>query len=148
MVAFLLGAVLTLIFLGSALGGLEEFSMLGVDAQKQTSIFDFGLYAGIGLAILCGIVALVFGLVQVGTNLKGSLKGIIGLIVLVVLFFVLYSTSSADFGPDTKLGELMATNNLSAGSFKAISGAIILGIALFFGAFVIMILAELRNAFK
>jgi len=148
MVAFLLGAIVTLIFLGSAVGGLEEFSALGVDAQKQTSIFDFGLYAGIGLAALCLIIAIIFGIFQVISNPKGSLKGLIGLAVLAAIFFALYSTSKADFGLDTKLGELMQTNNLSAGAFKGISGGILLGVALLAGAFVIMILAELRNAFK
>ncbi|MEO0779129.1 MAG: hypothetical protein AAF146_21365 [Bacteroidota bacterium] len=57
LLAFGVGILFTVIFLGSVLGGLDSFNSLAEEEQSTTGIFDFGLVAAIALAILCVIEA-------------------------------------------------------------------------------------------
>ena len=86
--AFGLGILLTVLTLIILFSGLGEFESLSDEQKAQTGIFNFGLQASIALVIL-GFIAMVgFGLYQVATNIKGSLKGIIGFVLLIVIFLV------------------------------------------------------------
>ena len=122
--AFGLGIVLTAIFLISALGGLEQFDMLGKEVQYETTIFDIGFYAVIVLTILCFVAAVVFGLGQMISNPKSALKGIVGIAALAAIFFIIYS--SVDPGADSA-GVLKEVENFNVtdGASKFISGALI-----------------------
>ena len=79
--AFGIGVLVVLIFLVSIFSEdpdtLSSLTSDGVKGPEKyaTSAFDFGLYASIGLAVIAFIAAIVFGLVQVASNPKGSLKG-------------------------------------------------------------------------
>ena len=122
--AFGLGIVLTAIFLISALGGLEQFDMLGKEVQYETTIYDIGFYAVIVLTILCFVAAVVFGLGQMISNPKSALKGIVGIAALAAIFFIIYS--SVDPGADSA-GVLKEVENFNVtdGASKFISGALI-----------------------
>ena len=45
LIAFGLGALLTVIFLATAFSSAEEFNALSESKQMETSIFNFGLYS-------------------------------------------------------------------------------------------------------
>jgi len=122
LIALLLGVIISAIFLMGAIGGAEEFEALGKEAKKQSNNFNFGLYAGVYLPIIALIIAAVFGILQMISNPKGSLKGIAGLIALAVVFFILYSMADAAGSPSMQatLEKFDVSDKIS----KMISGAL------------------------
>ena len=86
--AFLLGIIITLIFLMVVLGGVDEFNTLSRDQQKLTSIFNFGLKSALVLVVVAALCWLIFGFYQLFSNIKGSMKGLIPAIILLAVFFI------------------------------------------------------------
>ncbi len=147
LVAFLLGVIITVIFLVSVFTGIGQFNMLPEEEQNSTTIFDFGLKATIVLIIVTAFAMLAFGIFQVATNFKSSLKGIIGLVVLVVVFFVTYSAAS-DEATGAVAEAADKAGGLTAGNLKFISGAITTALILIAVAAASFLLSEIRNLFK
>ena len=149
--AFGLGVLITIIFLGSVLSGVGEFSALPEAEQDQTSIFNFGLTGAIALTVIAALAMLGFGLFQVASDFKGSLKGILGFGFLLVIFFITYSMASGEATPYIQgaidkfetAGAVFTSNNL-----KFISGGISTAVALVVIAAVAFVFAEVRNLFK
>jgi heme/copper-type cytochrome/quinol oxidase subunit 2 len=147
LVAFLLGVVITLIFLISVFSGIGEFNMLSEEEQDATTIFDFGLKATVVLIIITAASMLLFGIYQVATNFRSSLKGIIGLVVLIIVFFVTYSAASGEAtGAVAEAAD--KAGGLTAGNLKFISGSITTAIILVALAAASFVLSEIRNIFK
>lgn len=147
LVAFLLGVVITLVFLVSVFSGIGEFNMLSEEEQDATTIFDFGLKATVVLIIVTAAAMLLFGIYQVATNFKSSLKGIIGLVVLIIVFFVTYSAASGEAtGAVAEAAD--KAGGLSAGNLKFISGSITTALILVGVAAASFVLSEIRNVFK
>ncbi len=151
-IAFGLGVVLVAIYFISVNSGLNEFNLLPEEQQSQTSIFNFGLNAAIGLTILSAIAMLVFGIYQIATNVKGSLKGIIGIAVLIIVFIVSYNMSSGtaetEYIADAIKKYETDGRKITEGNLKFIGGSIstaLVVITIAAGAFV---LSEIRNFFK
>jgi len=146
LIAFGLGLAISLLFLISVLGGLGDFQALEDGQEGTTSIFNIGLYGAIFLTIVGVIAILGFGLYQTATNLKAASKFLIGMLVLVIIFFIFYSmTEPADGG---KLALLLDKFNISEGTHKFIGGGVgtaLTVLAVATGAFV---LSEIRNLFK
>jgi len=66
--AFTLGMLITVLFLFIVMGNIDNFNALGKEAQYDSGIFDFGLLAAMGLAALCAIAMLAFGVIQVASD--------------------------------------------------------------------------------
>ena len=114
-IAFGLGLLLSLVFFMIAFGGLEEFNALEEKARpasEEGNIFLFGLYSATGLAILCVIAMLGFGIYPVATDPKGALRGILGFVAVVVVFGIAYATSSSEIS-DTWNTEDVITPGIS-----------------------------------
>ena len=149
--AFGLGVLITVIFLGTVLSGVGEFSAMAEEQQDQTTIFNFGLTGAIFLAVIAALSMLGFGLLQIASDFKGSLKGIIGFGFLLAVFFVTYSMASGEATPYIQGainkfeagGAVFTSNNL-----KFISGGISTAVALVAIAAVAFVFAEIRNLFK
>ena len=149
--AFGLGTVIVVLFLVNIFTGLSTFEALPEDQQDSTGIFNFGLSSAIALVIIAAIAMLLFGVFHVATNFKASRKGIIGLVVLAIIFFVSYTTDSGEVTSfiQPAVDKFKATGGvITADNLKFISGGIttvgvLMGIAV--AAFVI---AEIRNFFK
>lgn len=146
MLAFGLGIILVLIFLGTSLPNLDAFNALPEEQQNQSDIFNTGLWLAIILGGITAVVALGFGLLQLVTNPKGSIKVLLGLAVLAVIFGIFYATAevettgsivkaSADFGVDDTTSKMITAAIRTAGTLTIVS-------------VVAFILAELYNAFK
>ncbi len=144
-VAFGLGLLLILIFFGNVMNGLEEFSLLPQEQQKTSDIFNFGLYAAIVLTVLCAGVAILFGIYHVVDNPKGSLKGIIGVGLLVAIFFVSRTMAAPDAG---SLAETAREFNVTPEQSATISGALTTALVMAGLAAVAVVLSEVRNFFK
>jgi len=147
LVAFLLGVVITVIFLISVFSGIGEFNMLSEEEQDATTIFDFGLIATVVLIIVTAISMLLFGIYQVATNFRSSLKGIIGLLAILVLFFITYSVASGE--PTGAVAEAAdKAGGLTPGNLKFIGGSITTSLILVGVAAAAFVLSEIRNLFK
>lgn len=146
LLAFGLGVLVTILFLVIIFAGLGEYNMLSKEEQFQSSIFNFGLAASIALTVLAGVAAIAWGLFQMVTNPKGSLKGLIGIAGLVVVFLIFYAMATPETsGPVYKvLLDFGVTDTQS----KLISGSLSTALILAIGAAVAFVVSEVINLFK
>ena len=150
---FGLGIAIVTIFLLVMVSGLAGgFADLPKETQYETSIFDVGLYGAIILIVLAFIAMVFFGVFQVVTNLRGSVKGLIGFGLILAIFFIAYSTSSAEATPFVQgaIDKFQDAGNgtISGTTLKRISGGIVTMVLLIGLAFVTAALSEIRNLFK
>ncbi len=148
MLAFGVGLLLTLVFLFSVMGGVEEFNMMSKENKGQTTIFNAGLYGTLALVVICFVISVLFGVYQLATNPKGAIKFLIGFAVLAVVFFAVFTLAAPDTG---KVAELVADPNYNVQSetiSKLISAGLWTVLSLAGIAVVSFILSEIRNFFK
>lgn len=146
LLAFGFGIVVTVLFLLFINSGLDEFSSSPKEKQLEMSLFDFGLYASIIMVILGFAAWFIFSIIQTIDNPKGSLKGLLGVGALALIFLVVYLTAQ----PETS-GPLLATHEnfeVTDGQSKFISGSITTAGLLLGAAFLAFAAAEIRNIFK
>jgi len=150
LLAFGLGVVITAIFLFSVIGGLDQFNELPEEDQVTTTIFNAGITGAVILIIVAAISLVAFGLFQVLGDLRGSLKGLIGLAVLVVVFFIAYSSANgvASNEIDPIANAIERVGGIDPGNLKFIGGAIVTAMVLVATAFASFVLAEIINFFK
>jgi hypothetical protein len=146
-IGFLFGALVTGLYLLIMAGGWSKFSALGDSPDRyDTTIFNFGLYGSIAMAILGVILVAAFGVMQMASNPKAAMRGLLGGVVLVILFIIAYSTSSSEVsGPLAKSVENM---EVSPNSLKLIGAGITGSIVLALIAGGAILVSELRNFFK
>ncbi|TXB63310.1 hypothetical protein [Phaeodactylibacter luteus] len=149
--AFGLGVVITAIFLISVVSNMGEFTAMAEEKQAETTIFDFGLYGAIALSIVAAIAMVLFGLVQVATSFKSSMKGILGFVALLVIFFVSYSMTDTNVSPYIQ-GAIDKFEQGGAvfteGNLKFISGGISTTVILVILAAAAFVISEISNLFK
>jgi hypothetical protein len=145
--AFGLGLVIAVVFFVIASSGLDEFNMLPEEEQATTSIFNFGLSATLFLVFAAFVLMLGFGLWHVATNFRGSVKGLIGLAVLAIIFFISYSTASGEAtGAIARAAEKV--KNLTSNQLKFV-GASISTVGILIGLATLgLIASEVRNFFR
>jgi len=145
--AFGVGSLITVLFFVFVFLGLDEFSALSLEEQRQTNIFDFGLYASLFLTALSVVLLVLFGVYQVATNFKGSIKGILGFGVLVGIYVV-----SIVVAPSEVTGVMADTvekvGGVSPGALKFIGGSITTSLIITVASIVIFAVSEIRNFFK
>jgi len=142
--AFGLGLVIILIFIINGFpkaSGLESDLGMSLSETKpedrgDINFFNFGLYAAIALIVIAALGMLLFGVVQIATNFRSSIKGVIAFAVLIVLFFVLKATASGEasgslVGAIDKFmdGGAEFTDNTLKGITAGISTAVIMVVA-------------------
>ncbi len=145
-VAFSMGLFITITFLMMIFGGLDDFNALSKEDKTNTGIFDFGIQIVFALTFLCFVVMLVFGLIQIFGDLKGSMKGVLGMVAIVVIFMIARSMWSPD--ADSAIAATVDKFNVLPSESSFISGAITTGLAMFGIAGLTFVLSELRNFFK
>ena len=159
--AFGIGVLVVIIFMLSIFGApAEEISALTNDQVKgpekyATSAFDFGITVSIILVGLAFVAAIVFGLVQVASNPKGSLKGIVGALLLVVICFVCYSVANNDISQESAAIQNSINKfntdqgaDFDGGTLKFISGSIIAALVLIGLSILSLIAFGIRGIFK
>lgn len=97
--AFLLGVSVVAIFLALSFPSVGEYNFETMsDADTyQVSIFDFGLYAAIALTVFAAGALVIFGVIHIASNFKSSLPGLIGVAVILIMFFVFQSMSVGEY---------------------------------------------------
>lgn len=146
MLAFGLGVLLVLIFLGTVIPNLDSFNALPKDLQKTSGVFDIGLYLAIILLIVTVVVAIGAGLFHLVKNPKGSVKVLAGVAVLAVILFAFYATSEAETTGRT--AELAQQFEVGDQASKFISGAIKTSLALCGLSALAFAVGEIYNTFK
>ncbi len=155
LLALLLGVGVVAIYLATVLSGLgtagystsdDLNTILKNNPGADFSFFDLGMKLTVGLIILAAAAAVLFGLWQMLMSPKGALKGIIGVAVIAVLFFVLSNSSEAE--STGKIGELVQRFDVSESVSKYISGGLKTTVILAAASALFMVLGEIRNLFK
>ncbi len=153
--SFLLGLVVVVIVVATAISGIGSAGYdMGTDLNEvlknnSEETFDF-FNAAVWLpVIMIGFIILLIALFSVSnlvSDPKGSLKSIIGLAVLLILFFILYSMAV----PETagRIGMLHDKFDISDGVSRFISGGIWTTLILIGGAAVLMVISSIINIFK
>ena len=156
--AFGIGVLITIIFLASIFSAddatLEMLQANDKTAETyETDIFNFGISISVILTALAFVVALIFGIVQMISNPKGSLKGLAGLAVLLIILFVGYSMASGEV-TDPEIAnaiekfETSQESEITAGNLKFISGSILTAVVMVGLAILTLIVFGIRGLFK
>ncbi len=160
--AFLVGVVLVAIFIAIAFSGAGDYNFENMADSElfQVNIFNFGMIAAMALAAIAAVAMLGFGLWQVATNFKGSIAGIIGVLVILGLFFIYKGMSMGEItehhpsiqGAIDRYLNASEGNEMTSGQLKFIGGFIRTGLtlgAVAFASLIIMpIVAPLINRVK
>lgn len=154
--AFGLGVLITVIFLGSALGS-EAIATIGPDSEEvekyNSTLFNFGIGASIALALLTVAAMIIFGVAQIASSPKASIKGIIGLGVVIAVMAIGYSIAPGEADHpqvQTAIDKFESAQDvkMTAGQLKFIGGSIITALAMLAVSFVVLIVFGVRNLFK
>lgn len=154
-IALAFGVLVLAIFLISISSG---FSNLGYDMntdlnkltdEEQAGIgfFDFGIKTTVYMIIIAFVLAfIVFGAMDLIKFPKSAVKFIIGIIVLAVVFYALYASSSLETGGRMPMlvDKFDITDNIS----KFISGGIKTTLGLLGLSFLALIVGELWSLVK
>ncbi len=150
--AFLLGAISTVIVVGSIIGNANKSMLDNPEAAKMapeianTGILNTGLNITVLLLVIALAAVVIFGAINLLTNIKGSLKFVIGFAILIIMFFVLKST--AEHETVGKIVETMTEFNIDESLSKGISAAIKGTIGMAIVAVGSMVVFEVLNIFK
>ena len=143
LIAFIVGVILVAAFWIVAITGVNSFGDTPTEDQLfKSNIFDIGLVGARVLAIIAFILMLIFIVRSVIMNPKGSLPLIIAAVVILILFFVF---KGMDAGTVTKS---MEKYRVSAAEGGIVSGGLWVAILMFFGAWIVLILSEVRGIFR
>lgn len=154
-IAFVLGLLVIAIFLGTVFIGMGDAGYsIGQDlndlSDEQKAGLDF-FNPGLWLTIILGVIAfvlafIVFGILDLIRFPKSAVKTLIALAVIAVVFFALYSTSAVETAG--KLGIVHQEFDISENVSKFISGGLKTTLGLLGLSVLLMVVFELRNAFK
>ena len=155
MFAFVLGLVVVLLILGSVVFGLSgagydtSTDLVQILKNSETEEFNFFNLVVTLPIILIGLALLFavgFSLMQLLSDPKGSMKALIGLAVVVILFVVFYSMAA----PETsgRIAMLHDKFGITDTASKLISGGIKTTLTLVGAAALLMVISEIRNLFK
>ncbi len=169
LVALGVGVLITLLFFGIIMSSGDKLDAASQLSLKEgnamlsaTSIFDLGLYAVLFLTIAAAIAAVVFGIVNIAKDPKGSMKSLIGIGVLLAIFLIGYMAAGTDgddvmaainkFNGLIKVGEGENVADkfeyLNAGKSSFIGGALNTAYVLGGVAFLGLIVSEVMNLFR
>jgi len=126
------------------------FAVMGIrgldDVTKETlggsTAFDFGLKVTIALVVITLIIMIIFIILSVVKNPKGSMSLIAATIGILVLFFILRGMASGEVTP------AMEGFGVTSGQGKIVGGSLSLAIIMTVIAFGALIISELRGMFR
>ncbi len=141
MVSFGLGLLIIIIFAIMVNMGLDQFNMLDKAEQGTTTIFNFGLKAAIVLVIVATVLVFIFAILGVVLNPKESMRSIIMLLGIAVIFGVSYAMAQVE--TTGKIAELYEKFQITPKVAKLIHGGILTAIWLGVLSVVAIVLTEL-----
>jgi len=150
MIAFLLGVVGVGVTIMSLMSKSAVLSV-GDAAKRSGEIAESGaLDTAFSITTLFLIICIagiaIFSLIQLVTDIKGSMKGIIGLVLAAIVFFIAYSTAEVE--TSGRIAELMTKFQVTDGQSKFISASMIMTGILTIVALGSFVIFEVINFFK
>jgi hypothetical protein len=154
-IGFTTGALICGLMYMIILGGYPEFNPTKEELYEK-SIFDFGIFSTYFLIGLAIFLVLGFSSAYAIKNLKDSMKGLIGFVVILALYFITYQmgdgTLSAEFVKsdpsllpmDVKFEEGVTQST----SVKQADGLIKFGYVMLILASIAMVLASVKDFVK
>ncbi len=143
LVSLLIAVVLIVAFYLTASGGMEEFNMLPKSDWYSTKIFNIGLVGAIFLLVVALAAWVIFSLVNIIRNPKGSLLSLVSFVGLAVLFFIFYSTANGDVS-----APLYEKFGVTSSQSKLISAGLNTTLVTLAGAVLAFFGSEVRNFFR
>ncbi len=116
------------------------------DSTQEFNFFNAAIIIPRALIILTALIMVVFGVIALISDPKGSMKFIVSTVVILLLFFVFYSISESE--TTGKIFSLLQKNNIGDGTSKFISGGIKTSLLMIGLSVVSAIGGELYNFFK
>jgi NADH:ubiquinone oxidoreductase subunit 6 (subunit J) len=108
-------------------------------AEGGSGMIDIGLYIAYGMVILAALGAIVLPLVRSAGDPKALIKSGLGVVAILVVFFIAYAISGNEVNP------LYTQFDVDAGDSKLIGGVIITSYLLIFIAILGIIYTEVSN---
>lgn len=128
----ILAIVFGLVVLFSTIPGIQLFTT------------DLGLYVGYALFFVAIAAAIIFPVINIIQNPKGAIKSVGGLAVMVIIFVIAYSSSTAEPMMNAITGDEIA----SAGVVQYAGAAIATGTIVFLAAALVFIVFEVVSFFR
>ena len=122
------------------------------DNPPEINFFNFAIKAAIVMTVIAALAWVLFGIVGLFLDPKGSLKFIISFVILIVLFVIFYNMAPTE--GTGKLGELIADYNLTKPilfgiiPIKLISAGLSTMLSLFGLSILTLLLSEIISFFK
>jgi fatty acid desaturase len=119
-----------------------------IEHKDKVNFFNNTLWIAIYMIFIAAIVWILFGIYNLVLNPKGSLKFLISLIVVVVLYFIFYSTATVE--TSGRLGELLSDSSyhVDGNITKHISAGLKTMLSLFGLSILSLIVSEIISFFK
>ena len=146
-----LGTLVTIIFIISLIMGLSSSgydtstNLLDIN-YKEVTAFNSGLFLTMVLCVVALLLMLGGVIIDLAKNYKTSMKMIIGIVALIIMFIILYTTATYNTGGkwDFLNSEFKITENSSKLITAGINTCGILALA----AIASIVISEVRNFFK
>lgn len=153
LVGSLLALLAIIIAVIPIIGGLGDFDMLPDDTRvravaEEGDIFYTGIYVTyvlLGMAVLAVIFLGIWGIFK---DMKSSMKGVIGFVLVLVFFGILYAMAGTDAVGSLKETVENPEFGITDTIFKLVSGSINGTIFLLVAAFLTIVAMEIWNFFK
>lgn len=117
--------------------------------MDQEQLVDLGLYAAYILLGVAAVAAIVMNLVNSFSNPKSLVKSGIGVVLLVVIFFIGYSMAPAEFGATTtkalESANMDPTSDQAVTVYRLVGGAMTTTLALVIIAIVGLIYSSIAR---
>lgn len=145
--AFLLGLAVVLLFYVPVLTGMDGFNALSEEDQVTTSIFDLGLWLTIILVVVAALAIIVFSILSIAKNPKGSLRGLVGLGVIILIFIIGFAMTGT---PDeaTRLSSIIERFQVSMSDQQIINGALFSALGIIILTAVAFVFGEISSLLK
>ncbi|HKK88334.1 MAG TPA: hypothetical protein VJ917_05750 [Saprospiraceae bacterium] len=145
--AFLLGLAVVLLFYVPVLTGVDAFNALPEEEQTNTSIFDLGLWLTIILVVIAALAIIGFSILSIAKDIKGSLRGLVGLGVILLIFIIGYAmTGTPDEG--TRLASVIERFQVSISDQQIINGALFSALGILILTAVAFVFGEISSLLK
>jgi len=119
-----------------------------IDHKDEVNFFNPTLKIAIYMIFIAAIVWVLFGLINLIMNPKGSLKFLLSFVVVLVLYFVFYSTATVE--QSGRLGELLSDPiyHVDGNITKHISAGLKTMLSLFGLSILALVVSEVISFFK
>ncbi len=120
--------------------------------MDSDQLINIGLYGAFALLAIAAISAIVMNLINSLSNTKSLIKSGIGIVVLVVIFFIGYSMAPTEFDSVTsaafEAAEIDPTAESTGNLYKLVGGAMTTTLVLFVLAVVGLVYSSVARIFN